>query len=163
MRIYHDSLLHAASDLNAFLGCPHAVAFNFQKLRHPSSLPARAVDDESMVLIQDAGHAHEANYLIQLKLLGDVAEISTDGSLEQRAAATAHAMRLGAQFIYQATFFEPPWHGFADFLRRVETPSALGPYSYEVIDTKLSRTPDPKHVMQLGLYSDIVRRQNIWH
>ena len=51
---------------------------------------------------------------------------------------------------------DAPWHGFADFLRRVEEPSALGDFSYEVIDTKLARTPSPKHVLQLALYSDMI-------
>ena len=35
-------------------------------------------------------------------------------------------------------------------------PSKLGDFSYEVIDTKLKRSPDPKHVLQLALYSDLL-------
>lgn len=157
MRRYNDSLLHSASDLNAFLGCAHAAALNLQKLVDPRSLPDRAEDDESVQLIQQAGHAHEANYLAQLKAGGhDVAEIAGDGSLEARAEATLAAMRAGHEIIYQATFLAPPWHGFADFLRRVEIPSAVAAWSYEPIDTKLARTADPKHVLQLGLYSDLI-------
>lgn len=157
MRRYNDSLLHSASDLNAFLGCSHAAALNLQKLVDPDSLPDRAEDDESVQLIQQAGHAHEANYLAQLKAAGrDVAEIASDGSLEARAEATLAAMREGHEIIYQATFLTPPWHGFADFLRRVEIPSGVAAWSYEPIDTKLARTPDPKHVLQLGLYSDLI-------
>ncbi|MBS0483451.1 MAG: TM0106 family RecB-like putative nuclease [Proteobacteria bacterium] len=157
MRRYNDSLLHSASDLNAFLGCSHAAALNLQKLRDPQSLPDRAEDDESVQLIQQAGHAHEANYLAQLKAAGhDVAEIAGEGSLEARAQATLAAMQAGHEIIYQATFLAPPWHGFADFLRRVEIPSAIAAWSYEPIDTKLARTPDPKHVLQLGLYADLI-------
>lgn len=157
MRRYNDSLLHSASDLNAFLGCRHAAALNLQKLLAPQSLPDRAEDDESVQLIQQAGHAHEANYLAQLKAAGhDVAEIAGEGSLEARAQATLAAMHAGHEVIYQATFLAPPWHGFADFLRRVEIPSAVAAWSYEPIDTKLARTADPKHVLQLGLYSDLI-------
>ncbi|MFN3946096.1 MAG: TM0106 family RecB-like putative nuclease [Allosphingosinicella sp.] len=157
MRRYNDSLLHSASDLNAFLGCSHAAALNLQKLVDPASLPDRAEDDESVQLIQQAGHAHEASYLAQLKAAGhDVAEIAGEGTLETRAQATLAAMRAGHEIIYQATFLAPPWHGFADFLRRVEIPSALADWSYEPIDTKLARTADPKHVLQLGLYSDLI-------
>lgn len=57
MRRYNGSLLHSASDLNAFLGCTHAAALNLQKLFAPQSLPDRAEDDESVQLIQQAGHA----------------------------------------------------------------------------------------------------------
>lgn len=168
MRTHNGLLLHAASDLNTFLSCSHAVALNLQRLANPASLPDRAIDDETMTLIQDAGHAHEANYLSQLKAAGGLAEITADGSLEQRAAATQTAMRDGSAFIYQATFLDAPWHGFADFLRRVEEPSGLGEFSYEVIDTKLARTPSPKHVLQLALYSDMIesvqgRQPNAMH
>jgi len=157
MRRYNDSLLHSASDLNAFLGCTHAAALNLQKLLDPQSLPDRAEDDESVQLIQQAGHAHEANYLAQLKAAGhDVAEIAGEGSLEARAQSTLAAMLAGHEIIYQATFLAPPWHGFADFLRRVEVPSAVAAWSYEPIDTKLARTADPKHILQLGLYSDLI-------
>ncbi len=156
MRRYNDKLLHSASDLNSFLGCAHAAALNLQKLNAPESLPDRAEDDEMAVLVQDAGHAHEARYLDQLRLSGEVVEISTDGTLEARAAATRQAMADGAPYIYQATFLDGPWHGFADFLRRVDIASEFGDHGYEVIDTKLARTPSPKHVLQLALYSRFI-------
>ncbi|MFN3725236.1 MAG: TM0106 family RecB-like putative nuclease [Allosphingosinicella sp.] len=157
MRYHNDSLLHSASDLNAFLGCAHAAALNLRKLVNPESLPERAEDDDTVQLVQAAGHEHEASYLSVLKEQGkDVAEISSRGSLEVRRGATIEAMRDGRQIIYQATFLDAPWHGFADFLRRVDTPSKLGPWSYEPIDTKLARSADPKHVLQLGIYADLI-------
>jgi predicted RecB family nuclease len=152
MRFYDNALLHAPSDLNAFLGCAHAAALNLQKLRDPQSLPDKAADDETMVLIQDTGHTHEENYLAKLRESGNIVEVSSDGELGARAQATAKAMRDGAPAIYQAAFLDLPWHGFADFLRRVDMPSNLGNFSYETVDTKLARTPSPKHVLQLGLY-----------
>lgn len=158
MRFHDGQLLHSASDLNAFLGCRHAVALNLQKLRDPSSLPERAVDDESTVLVQEAGHAHEGDYLEDLKQQLRVIEIDNNASLAAQAEATLTAMRDGADIIYQATFLDQPWHGFADFLRRVDVPSQLGEHSYEVIDTKLARTPSPKHVLQLALYSDLIAK-----
>jgi uncharacterized protein len=156
MRLYNDALLHSASDLNAFLGCSHAAALNLQKVRDPASLPERAVDDETAVLVQDAGHSHEERYLQQLRAAGPVTEIPTSGSLEERAALTEAAMRAGALYIYQATFLDVPWHGFADFLRKVDGRTSLGAHGYEVIDTKLARTPSPKHVLQLALYSQLI-------
>ena len=70
------------------------------------------------------------------------------------AEATVAAMRAGAAVIYQAAFFDGRWLGFADFLRRVETPSELGPWSYEVWDTKLARHTKGSAVLQLSLYSE---------
>ena len=138
MRKHDGSILHAASDLNTFLGCAHAAALNLQRLREPSSLPEPVDADETMALVQDAGHAHEADYLESLKNTYEVHEISNSGSLSYRANATIDAISSGAPVIFQAAFLAPPWHGFADFLRRVEQPSGLGSWSYEVVDIKLA-------------------------
>ncbi|WP_375271332.1 TM0106 family RecB-like putative nuclease [Sphingomonas sp.] len=153
MRRYRDQILHSAGDLNAFLGCAHAVVLNARALGDAALRARRTVDEGSVRLTQDAGHAHEAAYR---ERLDGVVTIADTGSLEGRAAATANAMRAGASMIYQATLLDQPWHGFADFLRRVETPSALGGWSYEAVDTKLARSAKPSHVLQLGLYSDMV-------
>lgn len=64
--------------------------------------------------------------------------------------------RVGAALIFQATFFDGQWQGRADFLRRVDRPSALGDFSYEVIDTKLARYVKPETVHQLSLYSRLL-------
>jgi uncharacterized protein len=42
-------------------------------------------------------------------------------------------MRGGADVIYQATLGSDRWHGRADFLKRIERPSQLGAWSYEVL------------------------------
>src|SRR3546814_8228561 len=49
--------------------------------------------------------------------------------------------------------------GYADFLLKVPQPSGLGAFSYEVADTKLSRSPKPKHLIQMGVYADILTRE----
>ena len=67
-------------------------------------------------------------------------------------------MENGADFIYQAAFKDENWHGYADFLKKVDTPSKLGNYSYEVIDTKLKRSEDPKHLVQLVIYSNLLAK-----
>jgi uncharacterized protein len=156
MRKFNDNLLHSASDLNAYLGCPHSVALSLRKLLDPECLPDRAADDEEANLVAEAGNEHERNYLQQLKAQTSVVEVSGDGPLEERVHATIEAMRGGAPIIYQAAFLRGPWHGFADFLRRVDEPSALNGWSYEPVDTKLAREPRAKHLVQLGLYGDLI-------
>ena len=47
------------------------------------------------------------------------------GRAESAEAATVEAMRRGDDVIYQATLFDGRWLGYADFLLRVERPSAL--------------------------------------
>jgi uncharacterized protein len=156
MRKFNNNLLHSASDLNSYLGCPHAISLSLRKLLDPESLPNPAEDDEETMLVAEAGNQHEQNYLQQLKSQVEVIEIGGSGPLEQRVHATVEAMRAGAPVIYQAAFLQGPWHGFADFLRRVDQPSALNGWSYEPIDTKLARQPRAKHLIQLGLYGDLI-------
>ena len=60
------------------------------------------------------------------------------------------------QIIVQGAFRRKGWVGRTDILRRVESPSDLGPWSYEVIDTKLARETKGGTVLQLCLYADLV-------
>ena len=65
-------------------------------------------------------------------------------------------MSLGREVIVQGAFLADNWGGRTDVLLRVETPSSLGDWSYEVVDTKLSRETKGGTVLQLSLYSDLV-------
>jgi uncharacterized protein len=63
-------------------------------------------------------------------------------------------MREGVDVIYQATFFDGRWRGHADFLLRVDGPSDLGDWHYEVADTKLARSVKGSALLQVCVYSD---------
>ncbi|USA63289.1 TM0106 family RecB-like putative nuclease (plasmid) [Qipengyuania citrea] len=156
MRQYDNQILYSPSDLVRYLGCAHATALDLAKLHDPDSAPAQAEDDAMGELVQQAGLAHEEDYREQLAEQGGLVEIPGEGSLETRARLTREAMESGAQAIFQAAFLQPPWSGFADFLIRVEEPSALGAWSYEPIDTKLARSAKASHVVQLGLYARMI-------
>ncbi|MEK6280734.1 MAG: TM0106 family RecB-like putative nuclease [Acidobacteriota bacterium] len=51
---------------------------------------------------------------------------------------------------------EIEWGGRADFLIRVETPGSLGPWSYEVVETKLAKSTKARALIQLCFYSELV-------
>ncbi|HPC33896.1 MAG TPA: hypothetical protein PLG94_17535 [Smithellaceae bacterium] len=76
--------------------------------------------------------------------------------MDDAVEATLAAMREGADIIYQATLRDGPFLGHADFLRRVPLPSALGDYSYEVIDTKLARSAKARYLVHLCFYSELL-------
>src|SRR6185437_475053 len=78
------------------------------------------------------------------------------GNLAANAERTRAALAAGADVVFQGAFLSGNWGGWSDFLERVNKPSALGAFSYEVADTKLKRRPHPKHVLQLVLYSDLL-------
>ncbi len=117
-------------------------------------------------LLRRKGDEHERTYLETMRALypgeGEVVEFqrSTSGMEAYRSAAqaTLSEMRRGPRIIYQATFFDGQFIGHADFLRRVEEPSDLGEYSYEVIDTKLGLSAKPSYLVQLCNYSEHLER-----
>lgn len=118
--------------------------------------PTPREDSDDAALLQKQGDAHEAAHLSRLKAAGrGVVEISRD-SLAANAETTRAALATGAEVVFQGAFLSGNWGGWSDFLERVDRPSALGPFSYEVADTKLKRRPHPKHVLQLVLYSDLL-------
>lgn len=147
----------SASDLVNFSACVHLTHLDMVNLETP--LP-KAVDSEEMVLIQDKGFAHEARYWEHLKSTqSDAVDLTAAGTTnDQKFAATVQALTGGAQVVFQATLLEDPWVGHADFLVRVDRPSRLGDFSYEVADTKLARTSQAKFLVQLCLYSDMLAR-----
>jgi len=73
-------------------------------------------------------------------------------------ARTLAAMRAGFDYICQGGFFDVRWYGRAEFLRRVEPPSLLGDWSYEVEDTKLARRLKVAALIQTADYSRHVAR-----
>jgi uncharacterized protein len=149
-----DRLLFSATDLVNFLGCGHASFLDLRQLRSPVELPP---PDPQAALLQEKGLEHERAYLAALKERGlHVAEIDAELPLEQRVALTREAMTAGAEVIYQGALIAPPWHGYSDFLTRVDEPSGFGAWSYEPSDTKLSRSAKPKHVVQLCVYAALV-------
>lgn len=154
MRTIGNTILFSATDLMRFVGCAHATALDLAYMRGEPLTPRE--DTEDAALLQKQGDAHEAAHLEKLKDAGNgVVEIAR-GDLAQNADETRAALAQGSQIIFQGAFLAERWGGWSDFLERVERPSLLGPFSYEVTDTKLKRKAHPKHVLQLVLYSDLL-------
>src|SRR4051812_41016462 len=164
MQLIDGRPVYAATDLVGFLACSHRLALERAALAGLVERPIR--DDPEIELIARRGVAHEQAYLAELRASGrSVVEIARDGSaatagdeLRAAAAETEAAMRAGTEVVYQATFFDGAWRGHADFLLRVETPSDLGAWSYEVADTKLARRAKAGAILQVCSYVEQVAR-----
>ena len=77
--------------------------------------------------------------------------------MTKRSGGPGKAMEDGAEIIVQGVWFRSGnWVGRTDVLRRIDTPSDLGPWSYEIIDTKLARETKGGTVLQLCLYAELV-------
>jgi predicted RecB family nuclease len=154
----------AATDLVGYLACEHLTGLELAALAGLVPRPTRL--DPEIDLIAKRGVEHERRYLEGLEVPGKrVVRIEEDSTLADRgerlraaAEATAQAARSGADVIYQATFFDGRWLGLADFLVRVERPSLLGGWSYEVVDTKLARHVKASALLQMCSYVEQLTR-----
>lgn len=160
MKKMEGRILLSASDLIAFIECRHKTILYLRDL--DERLP-RAKDSDHDRLIKEIGIEHEKKYVNYLKGNGfRVVAIPSEIDLEEKLCATLEAMKEGADYIYQAALWNEPWYGFIDLLKKVKIPSKFGSFSYEAMDTKLSKQPKPSHIMQLSLYSSLLAHyQNI--
>ena len=71
-------------------------------------------------------------------------------------AKTRECMQRGVDVIAQAGLAAGRWYGRADVLVKVARKSALGEWSYEVQDCKLSRETKATTILQLALYSALL-------
>jgi uncharacterized protein len=155
MQVHADRVHLSPTDLVNFLGCAHCTVLDRYQL-NSSPLP-RTFSDSDRLLAQK-GKEHEQAYLDRLRADGvKVATISREDDVDP-AELTLETMRAGAEVIYQASLRAGRWNGVADFLLKTDRPSDLGRFGYEAVDTKLARHPDPAHVIQLGVYSDLLRQ-----
>src|SRR5260370_754246 len=169
-----------ASYIANFLACQHIATLNREEAE--GKITKKLFADPGAELLRRLGLEHEQNYLRQLTETQGlkVVEIQTDVPWSEAAAATIEAMVQGVGAIYQATFlngtldvpFAPDgarggraargpseefeWGGRADFLLRVEKPSKLGSWSYEVVETKLAKSTKARALIQLCFYSELV-------
>jgi predicted RecB family nuclease len=158
MRLSQGRISLSPSDLTAYLACPHLTTLSLEVALEERKRPYTR--EALAELIAQKGDLHEARYLEFLRAQGrDVAEIELpreSGAFEIAHDATVAAMRESAEIVYQATFSREGWRGRADFLVRIDEPSALGAWSYEPHDTKLARSAKPAAVLQLAWYANQV-------
>jgi len=152
----NNQLIYSASDLVNFLQCPSITRYNIQNLETPLD---KAEDDEYSKILQKKGFEHEESFLNHLKNkfnhVIDIASISNNSN-QKALENTISAMSDGVDIIFQAFFQVDNKIGHIDFLKKVDKPSKLGNFSYEVIDTKLSKRARPKYIIQLCFYSDLL-------
>jgi uncharacterized protein len=147
----------APTDLSNFLGCRHLSHLDLQAARGALERPARygPLLDE----LKARGQAHEQAYLSHLEAEGLViCRAANDQPTGLSVEATMAAMQAGVDVIYQASLADDTWTGRADFLRKVGLPSGLGPWSYEVTDTKLARDTTAGTILQLSVYSYLLKK-----
>ena len=162
MQIINGQLVYSATDLVGFLACEHLTNLDRAATDGLVQRPMRV--DPELDRIAKRGLQHEARFLAELEDSGaSITRIEPDASvsdpgdrLRQATEATFIAMSRGDDVVYQAALFDGKCRGHPDFLIKVDRPSDLGGWSYEVWDTKLARHAKGSAVLQLCLYSDLL-------
>ncbi len=145
----------SATDLVGHLNCGHLTALDVQVARGALKKPENY--DPLLEILRERGQRHEDAYIQHLRDAGhQLTKIEGVDITDATVDATLEAMRNGSEINIQAALRHGRWSGRADVLRRVETPSDLGDFSYEIIDTKLARETKGGTVLQLCLYAELL-------
>jgi predicted RecB family nuclease len=155
MKRLKDNFELTASDLVGYLNCRHLTALD--RAVALGTLEKPKVWDPLLEVLAERGADHEREYVEHLQMAGhEVVWIDGKEVTESAVSATLDAMRDRAEIIVQAALADEAWGGRADILRRVNTPSGFGDWSYEPIDTKLARETKAGAILQLCVYADLV-------
>lgn len=148
--------MFSATHIVNFLACRHLGVLEHEAATGTREKPF--FQDPTQELLRELGIRHERNYLCHLNAGKNlkVVEIPEALSWAEAVAETMKALHSGADVVYQGTLADGAWGGRSDFLVKVEGGSALGPWSYEVLETKLARSARANAVLQLCFYSDIL-------
>jgi uncharacterized protein len=153
MRIKDNKTYYSPSDLSGHIHCPRLTALN--KLAMLGELKKPVKKSRLAETLQKRGTEFEQAFLEELRGKGKrIVEIDTESP--RAFEETVEAMKSGADYIYQGRMEMDVWQGWADFLIRIEKPSNLGSWSYEVCDTKLATDTKAGTILQIALYSEIV-------
>jgi hypothetical protein len=145
----------SASDLVGHLNCRYLTSLDLAVANGTLAKPF--IWDPVLEVLAERGALHEQDYVDHLKASGllvtAVDGVGVDSSV---VTQTLEAMKGGEQVIVQGALQAGHWSGRVDILRRVEKPSDLGSWSYEVVDTKLARETKGSTVLQVCLYSELL-------
>ncbi|MHA7177271.1 TM0106 family RecB-like putative nuclease [Arthrobacter sp. Sr24] len=162
-------LIFSASDLVTASECQYRTLRILDEKLGRATKPGFA-KDEMLERAAELGDAFEAKILNEyreefgewdattgtgVKSISRVDGALSWAALESKRDETLHALRIGADVVFQATFFDGSMVGFADFLMRQPDDS------YAVHDTKLARHAKVSALLQLAAYGDQLQKYDI--
>lgn len=154
MKLQDNQIKYSPSDLANHISCSHLTELNKLVARGELDAPEK-YHNPSLAALIEKGESFEQQHLEELKSRGlKVCEIEFgSGDAEEK---TLDAMTQGFDVIYQARLISSKWSGWADFLIKIDRPSKLGEWSYQVWDTKLATNTRAATILQIGLYTQRV-------
>jgi predicted RecB family nuclease len=158
MKLLFEKIRWSATDLGNHLACHHLTTLDLRVARGERKAPDWT--DPHTAVIRERGLRHEAAYLTHLEEQEQLT-ITNLGAVkdeQQVLEETLRLMDLGAAVIAQGALADAGWLGRPDVLRKVTQPSVQWPWSYQVVDTKLSRETKAATILQLSTYSELLEQ-----
>lgn len=166
MRIIDDVVVYSPTDITAAADCSFATLRRLdEKLGRTD--PIKSEPDKLLERVSRLGDEYEEHvlggFVDRFGLAdGPVAQngvVKIDYSyaggvdaLVKASESTVAALREGADVVFQATFFDGRFNGFADFL--LKQSDSDGGSQYRVADTKLARHAKVSALLQIAAYAD---------
>jgi predicted RecB family nuclease len=148
-----DQLVFSASDLSNHIHCKHLTKLSKDVTDGIIEKPIS--NNRLLDVLRERGLAFETAYLAELEVRGhSIFQVNQDDT--NAHLKTIEAMQKGFDYIYQARLMNDRWQGWADFMVKVDRPSNLGDWSYEVIDTKLASQTRAGTILQIALYTELI-------
>ena len=156
MRIIKNNFYTSPSDLNNFVSCKYLVKNEIKFLNQEIEKNEESFDKK---LWKEFGLKHEKKHfkLLSAKYKKSIS-IKQDIDEKERNKQTLAAIKKGYDLIYHAYLIDEDFRGECDFLIKSNMPSNLGDFSYEVYDTKITRKPRPRHILQITSYSHMLSK-----
>ena len=156
MRLLSRGVRLAATDLSNHLACRHLTVLDLSVARGLRGNPEWRAPD--LVVIQQLGERHETAYLAFLReRCATFENLRAIDSESDALRETLACMERGVEVIAQGSLAAGRWFGRPDVLRKVAKPSRFGEWSYEAYDCKLSRETKATTILQLALYSALLK------
>ncbi|MBC7517568.1 MAG: TM0106 family RecB-like putative nuclease [Microbacteriaceae bacterium] len=164
MYLLDSTVITSASDLSTASGCEFAFARKLDVLL--GRIPAATTEPDAMLQrTATLGDAHELRVLQSYRERFGAGVVEIDrpnlrdaAAIEAALALSRDAFASGADVVFQATFFDGSFIGFADFIVREDTPDGI---RYRVQDTKLARSAKVSALLQLAAYAEQLEKIGI--
>ena len=143
------------SELSLFCQSPVAAWWNELDRRKLFKGEKPAPDPLNEILKKE-GIRHEDELIKKLKLKNFQVKRLRGKQEESDYKERMNAMIHGFDFIHQASLNNGEIRGSADLLKRVDTPSKLGPFSYIPIECKLASHVNIKFLIQALCYCELL-------
>jgi uncharacterized protein len=144
-------ITYSPTDLSSHLACRHLT--QLERARREGTLKINFFSDPRVEALKERGLQHEARYVEGLRAAG---KSIVDLRQTRDASDTLRVMREGPDAIVQAPLSHGRLSGVVDVLLRTGTPSRVGSFSYEPVDTKLAKETRAGTLLQLCAYAELL-------